>query len=113
MRRTDRACTQSHLQAALNSIDVGLLSFDHTLSILLGNDCLGTILGITPAVLGRCTTIDEVLKAGTTFTDVLVRQIHQSCLAAVSSTEPLSNLTFSFIFGLRVFTLQISQIGGA
>ena len=110
-RRTDRSCTSSHLHAALNGVGVGLLSFDHTLSILLANDRLAAILDIAPVALGRCMAVIEALEASTMLTDVLVQQIHEACLAAISSAEPLSSVTFSSTSGQRVFTLQISRIG--
>jgi len=40
----------------LDGMDAGLLSFDHTLAILVANDRLRSILDIPPVVLQRCGT---------------------------------------------------------
>jgi len=56
-RKADRSCSASHLYAVLNGMDAGLLSFDHTLAVLVANDRLGFILGISPVALRGCARI--------------------------------------------------------
>jgi len=95
----------------LDGMDAGLLSFDHTLAILVANDRLRSILDIPPVVLQRCGTVLELLEASKALTGILVQQVHEACLMAVSGVGSASSLTFLSACGQRAFTVQLSQIG--
>ena len=45
-RKADRSCRESHLHAMLDGMDAGLLSFDHTLAILVANDRLSEVVPV-------------------------------------------------------------------
>jgi diguanylate cyclase (GGDEF)-like protein len=94
----------------LNSIDLGLLSFDGRLAILVANDPLAFILDIPLAVLKRCTGVIELLGASESLTSALIEQIHEACLRAISDSKPTSILSFTSADRQRAFTLQISPI---
>jgi len=110
-RKADRSCRASHLHAMLDGMDAGLLSFDQTLAILVANDRLRSILDIPPVVLQRCGTVLELLEASAALTGILVQQMHEACLMAVSGVGSASSLTFLSACGQRAFTVQLSQIG--
>ncbi len=110
-RKADRSCSASHLYAVLNGMDTGLLSFDHTLAVLVANDRLGSILGISPLALQRCGAVLALLEASPALTSALVQQVHEACLMAISGAGSISSLTFSSACGQRVFTVQLSQVG--
>jgi diguanylate cyclase (GGDEF)-like protein len=95
----------------LNGMDAGLLSFNRTLAVLVTNDRFGSILGIPPMVLQRCGAVLELLEASPALTSVLVQQMHEACLMAVSGVASIPSLTFSSACGQRVFTVQLRQVG--
>jgi len=97
----------------LDGMDIGILSFDRTLGILVANNRLGSILGVMPAVLHGCGTVLDLLEASETLTGAFVQEVHEACLVAVSDAGSLSSLTFSSGCGQRVFTLQLSRIGSS
>jgi len=110
-RKADRTCAVPHLHAVLDGMDIGILSFDQTLAILIVNNCIGSILGVSPAVLQGSGGVLELLEASQILTTDSVKQIHGACLAAVSNAGSSSKLTFSSACGQRVFTVQLSRAG--
>ncbi len=113
-RKSTRADTQpirAYLQAALNGVGTGLLSFDARLAILITNDRLGTLLDIPAAVRHRCLTVFEVLEASGVVSSVVAQQTLEACLAIVSMGGAASSMNFTSICGQRVFTLLLAGIG--
>jgi diguanylate cyclase (GGDEF)-like protein len=108
----DRSCASSthHQSALLNSIDLGLLSFDDKLSILVANDALAFILDIPVVVLRRSTEVVELLSASGGLPSALIEQMHEACLRAISDTKSTPNLSFASTDKRRAFTLQVSAI---
>ncbi len=107
-----RACAAPHLRAALNGTDAGLLTFNETLEILFANDRLAATLEIQPVVVGRATSLLEVLEGSAALTPAAVQRVHEACLAAVAtasghrSTVPASSGPAS-----RFFALQVARLG--
>ena len=100
-----------HLQAALNGVDAGLLTFDATLGVLVSNDRLGMVLDIPAAVLRRCQTVFEVLEASAVLASPVVQQTLEACVAIVSGDGPSCSVNLASICGKRVFTMLLVGIG--
>lgn len=105
-----RIPTAPLLDAVLNGVDLGLLSFDSTLTILVANDPLAFILGIPLPVLKRSTSVVELLEASETLSSTVVQQVHEACVAAVLGPALTFSLSLSSSCGRRVFSLEISRI---
>ena len=101
----------SQLNAVLNGLDVGLLSFDDSLAILVVSDRLGPLLAIPQTRLRRCTSVFEVLEASAAIAGSAAQQIQEAFLQAASGAELLSGLTFSSACEDRTFNLQLRRIG--
>ncbi len=113
----ERAYAAPHLRAALNGVGVGLLTFSEQLEILFTNGQLATTLEIQPMVVGRATSLLELLEGSAVLTGAVVHRVHEACLAAVAtssehkSTIPTLSGPTSSGQASRFFALQVTQLG--
>ena len=109
---SERACAAPHLCAALNGVGVGLLTFNEKLEILFTNDRLAATLEIQPMVVGRATSLLELLEGSAALTGAVVQRVHEACVAAVAtSSEHKSTMPTSSGQASRFFALQVAQLG--
>ena len=109
---SERACAAPHLRAALNGMGVGLLTFNEKLEILFTNDRLAATLEIQPMIVGRATSLLELLEGSAALTGAVVQRVHEACLAAMAtSSEHKSTMPTSSGQTSRFFALQVTQLG--
>ena len=103
-----------HLRAMLEGIAVGLLTFDGDLDILFANRQLALTLGVEPAVLGRTTTLLDLLEASSVLDEDAVHRVHEACLDAIATpVARRGTLTIPSGRARRCFALQVVPLGDA
>ena len=110
----DEAQGAPHLRAMLDGMTVGLLTFNGALDILFANRQLALTLGVEPAVLGRTTTLLDLLEASSVLDEDAVHRVHEACLDAIAT--PIARrgtLTISSGRARRCFALQVVPLGEA
>jgi predicted signal transduction protein with EAL and GGDEF domain len=104
----DDAAASAHLQAVLNSMAAGLLTFNRALALLFSNDKLAPTLEIDPAVAARAASLLDVLEASAVLDDGLAQGLHEACLTVINTSVPHSS-TLSVPSGptTRFFSVEI------
>ncbi len=110
----DEAQDAPHLRAVLDSITVGLLTFDGDLDILFANRQLALTLEVEPNVLRRTTTLLDLLEASPVLDEDAVQRVHEACVGAIATPiDRRGTLMISSGRARRCFALQVVPLGDA
>ncbi len=101
-----------HLRAMLDGMTVGLLTFNGNLDILFANRQLAVILGMELAVIGRTTTLLDLLEASSVLDEEAVHRVHEACLGAIATSVARRwTLAISPGRARRCFAVQVVPLG--
>ncbi len=101
----------AHLQAALDSLPLGLLTFDSRLDVLVTNDRLATMLAIQTALIGRTVSILTLLEHSALLDLATMQAAYEVCLSAVR-TQAEQKRALATLAGRdsRCFALQVQPL---
>ena len=76
-----------HLAATLESVGLGILTFDAQQRVLFTNTALGHLLGIAPVLLTRPASVLDLLEGSAVLDNTTLPRAHEACQAAFGSGE--------------------------
>ena len=76
-----RPVASSHLCAVLNSLAVGILTFDRKLDIAYSNDQLRTILELSPSATQRAVSVFQILEGSIVLDEHVMQRVIEKCVA--------------------------------
>ncbi len=104
-----RTCPPSHLRAALNGSQAGLITYNKALEILFVNERLPAILEIPPIVALQASSLLDLLEASSILDCAAVQQAHEICLASMNASGETRS-TVSSQQDLRCFGLHVASL---
>ena len=108
----ERSNALSHLDAALNSVSSGLITFNRNLEILFVNDRLTDMLEIAPTLARRAVFLLELLGSSAVLDEEALSFLAEICIAAADAfAEHKSILTVSAGTASRFFSLGVTRLG--
>ncbi len=81
-----RPVASSHLCAALNSLAVGILTFDRKLHVAYCNEQVGTILELSPLVAQSALSLLQVLEGSPLLDEHVIQRVKGKCIATFDTS---------------------------
>jgi diguanylate cyclase (GGDEF)-like protein len=106
-----RSDAASHLRAALNGLNAGLLTFNRKLETVIVSDRLADMLEIPPALMGRSRSLVELFASSAVLDESTVERLQDICVAAADAfAEHRSTLVVSSGPVSRSFNLAVTPL---
>ena len=104
---------EAHLNAALDGLEHGVVTFDAQHRVLFANQALTALLGLRPGAHQAETSLLSLLQASTTLNEIAAAAAHDACLVAVTSAgagRHRTTLTSAGRDGERLLNLGITML---
>ena len=104
---------EAHLNAALDGLEHGIVTFDAQHRVLFANQALASLLGLRPGAHQAETSLLTLLQASTTLNETAAAAAHDACLVAVTSAgtgRHRTTLTSAGREGERLLNLGVTML---